>query len=33
LAIEHTDLDSILRVACLAWLQGDAAALIELPDQ
>jgi DNA-binding PadR family transcriptional regulator len=29
LAIEHTDLDSILRVACLAWLQGDTKACQE----
>jgi DNA-binding PadR family transcriptional regulator len=26
LATEHTDLDSILRVACLAWLHGDSKA-------
>lgn len=29
LAAEHTDLDSILRVACLAWLHGDAKACQE----
>jgi DNA-binding MarR family transcriptional regulator len=26
LATEHTDLDSILRVACLAWLNGETKA-------
>jgi DNA-binding PadR family transcriptional regulator len=26
LATEHTDLDSILRIACLAWLHGDTKA-------
>jgi DNA-binding PadR family transcriptional regulator len=29
LATEHTDLDSILRVACLAWLNGDTKACQE----
>jgi DNA-binding MarR family transcriptional regulator len=29
LAVEHTDLDSILRVACLAWLDGDTKACQE----
>jgi len=29
LATEHTDLDSILRVACLAWLHGDTKACQE----
>jgi DNA-binding PadR family transcriptional regulator len=29
LSTEHTDLDSILRVACLAWLHGDTKACQE----
>jgi len=29
LVTEHTDLDSILRVACLAWLHGDTKACQE----